>query len=315
MTRVAVASRSFSKNPVLRAELSGQYPGATFNDTGTSLRGEDLIAFLDGHEKAVTALEPIDAEILDRLPNLKVISKYGVGYDMLDLAAFAERGVRLGWTGGVNSRAVSELCLHMMIGLLRRVPHAVRRVLDGNFHQIQGRQLSDVCVGIIGFGYVGRDLARLLKAFGSRVVVHDIRDVTSDADAVGAEVAALETLLGVCDIVTLHVPLDESTDGLLNADRLDLLREGAFVINAARGGLVDEEALKIRLMSGRLGGAGLDVFRPEPPEDMDLLGLDCVIATPHIGGSALEAVLAMGRAAIRGLDDNQVPDAAWPPGY
>jgi phosphoglycerate dehydrogenase-like enzyme len=315
VSRVAVTSRSFSQNMVLRAELLDRYPDTTFNDTGASLRGDDLIAFLDGHEKAVTALEPIDAAVLDRLPDLKAVSKYGVGYDMLDLAAFAARGVRLGWTGGVNRRAVSELCLHMMIGLLRRVPHAVRRVLDGDFRQVQGRQLSDTCVGIIGFGHVGRDLAGLLRAFGTRVVVHDIRDVCAAAQAAGAEVAELDTLLAACDIVSLHVPLDDTTDGLLDARRLDLLREGAFVINAARGGLVDEEALKQRLLDGRLGGAGLDVFRPEPPHDMELLGLDTVIATPHIGGSAVEAVLAMGRAAIRGLDDNRVPDASWPPDY
>jgi len=315
MTKVAVASRSFSKNLILRDALLARYPDTTFNDAGESLSGESLIRFLSGHEKAITALETVSANVLKALPDLKVLSKYGVGFEMLDLIAIRERGIRLGWTPGANKRSVSELALHMMIGLLRQIPHGSRQVLAGNFRQVQGPLLSERTVGIIGFGHVGQDLGHLLRAFGTTVLAHDLRSFPSVCAETGITQVDLDSLLATSDIVTLHLPLDKTTDTYLDAARLDQLPTGAFVINTARGGLVDEAALKDRLLSGRLGGAGLDVFRPEPPDDMDLLAMDCVMATPHIGGSAIEAVLAMGYAAIDGLDNNRIPDATWPPGY
>src|SRR4051794_34734664 len=124
MTKVAVCSRSFSKNPVLRAELLARYPAATFNDAGQSLAGESLVAFLRGHDRAITALEAIDEAVLSLLPDLEVISKYGVGLDMIDLSAMRKYGKRLGWTGGVNRRSVSELVVAFAITMLRNVPAA-----------------------------------------------------------------------------------------------------------------------------------------------------------------------------------------------
>jgi phosphoglycerate dehydrogenase-like enzyme len=124
--RVAVCSRSFSKNPALRTELLARYQHVTFNDAGTQLQGDALVAFLRGHEKAITALEVIDESILSRLPELKVIGKYGVGLDMIDLAAMRMHGKRLGWTGGVNRRSVSELVISSAIAMLRHVPAANR---------------------------------------------------------------------------------------------------------------------------------------------------------------------------------------------
>lgn len=315
MKKVAVASRSFSKNAILREALLTQYPDATFNDAGNKLAGDDLVRFLAGHEKAITALEPVTADVLARLPELKVISKYGVGFEMLDLDAFRTYGIRLGWTGGSNKRSVSELAIHMMIGLLRQVPMATRQVLAGEFRQAQGPLLSERTVGIIGFGHVGQDLGRLLRGFGTTVLAHDLREFPDVCTEIGIQQVGLDELLAESDIVSVHLPLDDTTNMILGPDRLDQLPRGAFIINTARGGLVDEDALRARLQAGRLGGAGLDVFRQEPPDDMELLAMDCVIATPHIGGSAVEAVLAMGHAAIRGLEDNRIPNATWPPGY
>jgi D-3-phosphoglycerate dehydrogenase len=124
--KVAVCSRSFSANPVLRAELLARYPSATFNDAGLQLRGDSLVEFLKGHDKAITALEVIDDYVLGQLPELKVLSKYGVGLDMIDMAAMRAHGKRLGWTGGVNRRSVSELVISFAIAMLRHVPAANR---------------------------------------------------------------------------------------------------------------------------------------------------------------------------------------------
>lgn len=307
MTRVAVASRSFSRHPVLRAELLARYPDVTFNDAGKSLAGDELAAFLDGHEKVITALERVDDALLARLPYLQAIAKYGVGLDMIDMAAMVRRGIRLGWEGGVNKRSVSELVISSAIALLRHVPAANREVLAGTWRQLMGRQLTGKTVGIIGCGHIGKDLTPLLKAFGCRVLAHDILDFPDFYAQHGVEPMGIEDLLRTADVVTLHLPSDDSTLNILNAERLALMKPSAILINAARGGLVDEAAMKTMLIEGRLAGAAFDVFTVEPPTDHELLALPNVLATPHIGGSAEEAVLAMGRAAIDSLDRNELP--------
>lgn len=308
-TPVAVASRSFSRHPVLRRELLARYPNVTFNDQGQSLSGQALVAFLQGHPKAITALEVLDEAVFASLPELQVVSKYGVGIDMIDLEAMRRHGVRLGWTKGVNRRSVSELVIGLAVALLRLVPQANAEVRQGRWRQIVGRQLSDRTVGIIGCGHIGKDLAVLLKAFGCAVLANDIRDFPEFYQRHGVVPVDLETLLKTADVITLHLPLDTSTRNLLDKDRLALLRPDAVLINAARGGLVDEAALKTMLIDGRLAAAAFDVFAQEPPDDPELLRLPNFLATPHIGGSAAEAILAMGRAAIAGLDNAAVPGA------
>lgn len=301
--RVAVTSRSFSKHPDLRRALLARYPNATFNDDGGSLRGQALIDFLKGHEKAITALEPLDAALFDAVPELRVIGKYGVGLDMIDLAAMQARGVKLGWTAGVNRRAVAELVIAFALTLLRKLPESLSLVDVGGWQQIKGRQLTGRTVGIVGCGHVGKDLARLLRAFRCRILAHDIKTDAAFCREVDVEMTDLKTLLAESEIVTLHLPLDETTRGMIGAAQIARLRDGAILINAARGNLVDEAALAAELTSGRLAAAAFDVFAVEPPEDNALIGLPNFLATPHIGGSTEEAILAMGLAAINGLDN------------
>lgn len=298
-TPVAVTSRSFSRNEVLRSEMLARYERVTFNDEGLSLAGDSLVAFLEEHPLAITALERIDDSILERLPDLRVISKVGVGIDMIDLDAMERHGVRLGWSRGTNARSVSELALALMLALLRHLPSVTRLVHEGEWRQVQGSTLSGRTVGIVGYGHVGRDLAGLLGAFSCRILAYDVMPLTDVPSHV--EQVSLDSLIGSSDIVTLHTVLSDDTRNLLDRERLAAMRRGALVVNTSRGGLVDEDALYDALSSGHLAGAALDVFSSEPPGDHSLLGLDQVIVTPHIGGSTHEAVLAMGRAAIAGL--------------
>lgn len=307
-SRIAVCSRSFSNNPILRAELLARYRNVTFNDAGLQLKGNSLVEFLKGHDKAITALETVSEEVLASLPELKVISKYGVGLDMIDMAAMRAHGKRFGWTGGVNCRSVSELVISFAIAMLRHVPAAHREVLSGTWRQHVGGHLSGRTVGIIGCGHVGKDLVPLLQAFGCPILVNDIRDYADFYKAHGIKPVALEDLLAQSDVVTLHVPLDESTRGMLDERRLRLMKPAAILINAARGCIVDEVALKQMLQEKRLAAAAFDVFAVEPPQDLELLSLPNFLVTPHIGGSAHEAILAMGRAAITGLDENRIPE-------
>lgn len=297
-----------------------RYSEVTFNDAGHSLAGTSLIAFLRGHTKAITALERLDDEIFANLPGLRVISKYGVGLDMIDLAAMRRHGVQLGWTGGVNKRSVSELVISCAIALLRRLPEASVKIRNGDWRQVQGREISGRTIGIVGCGHIGKDVGRLLRAFGCRVLAYDILDFPDYYGETGVEPTDLDQVLRQAHIVTLHLPLDDSTRGMLSAERLLLMRTDSILVNSARGGLVDEVALKSMLKSGRLAGAALDVFATEPPEDRDWLEMPNVLVTPHIGGSSEEAVLAMGRAAIEGLDRPGDPfevagirSSAWSP--
>jgi len=306
--KIAVCSRSFSRNVVLRTALLERYTHVTFNETGRQLEGGDLVEFLRGHDKAITALERIDDYVLSRLPELKVIGKYGVGLDMIDMAAMRAHGKRLGWAGGVNRRSVSELVIAFAIAMLRHVPAANREILSGTWRQHVGGELSGRTVGIIGCGHVGKDLVQLLQPFGCPILVNDIRDYPNFYGAYGIKPVVLEELLAQSDVVTLHVPLDESTRGMLDKRRLELMKPTAVLLNASRGGLVDEVALKQILQDKRLAAAAFDVFAVEPPVDKELLSLPNFLATPHIGGSAEEAILAMGRAAIDGLDVNQLPE-------
>ena len=307
MKSLAITSRSFSKHPILRNEVLKRYPNAKFNDQGLALKGKSLVKFLQGYEKAITALEIIDEELLSELPDLKVIGKYGVGLDMLDLNAMKKYGVKLGWKGGVNKRSVSELVVSFAIYLLHRVVFANAEVRNGEWYQVKGRQLSDCTVGIIGCGHIGKDLVKLLKPFNCNILVNDILNFKDFYQENNITPVRIEELMQKSDIVTLHLPLNSSTENIISRDRLQMLKKDAIFINLARGGLLDEDALKKLLRENQIAGAALDVFAIEPPSDTEFALMDNVIVTPHIGGSSEEAILAMGIAAIDGLDSAKDP--------
>jgi phosphoglycerate dehydrogenase-like enzyme len=311
-SRVAVASRSFAGNPALCAELKAKYPNVTFVDPSHRLDGDSLVAFLRGHDRAIVGLERVDDRVLEQLPELKVISKYGVGLDAVDVAAVARRGIKLGWTAGVNRRSVAELTLAFAIALCHRVPECDVALRGGEWQKLVGRQLTGKIVGIIGCGHVGQDLVRLLAPFDCRVLAHDIRDYPDFYAAHRVTPVGLEELLRSSDVVTLHVPLDASTRGMISTAEIGLMRPGSLLINAARGGLVEESALADALERGHLAGAAFDVFETEPEANPRLTALPTFLGTPHIGGAAQEAQLAMGRAAIEGLETARVPGDDWP---
>ena len=302
---VAVASRSFSRDARLRRELAARYTQVRFNETGCTLAGDELIEFLRGHPRAITGLEALDDAVFRAVPELRVVSKYGVGLDMIDVRAARRHGVSVRWTPGVNRQAVAELTVGLMIALCRGIVPLAREVGEGRWRQPVGRQLSSAVVGIVGCGHVGKQVARLCLAFGATVLAHDIVSYDEFYGESGVRPVAFADLLRASDIVTVHVPLDASTRGLIGAGELALMKPSAFLINTARGGLLDETAVKAALVAHRLAGAAFDVFATEPPADLELLSLPTFMATPHIGGSTEESVLAMGRAAIVGLEGGE----------
>ena len=227
---------------------------------------------------------------------------------MIDLDAMRRHGKRLGWKGGVNRRSVSEMVISFAVAMLRHIPAAQLEVLSGTWRQHVGGLLSGRTIGIIGCGFIGKDLVELLKPWNCTTLANDILDFPDFYEHFGVTAVGLEELLQCSDVVTLHVPLDETTRNMLSAARLTLMKPSAILINAARGGLVDEAALKEMLVTKRLAAAAFDVFAVEPPQDQELLALPNFLVSPHIGGSAEEAILAMGLAAISGLDENAIPD-------
>jgi phosphoglycerate dehydrogenase-like enzyme len=267
------------------------------------LSGDALVRFMRGHSRAISGLDVLDEALFVAVPELRLVSKYGVGLDMIDLDAARRHGVSIRWTPGVNRQAVAELAICFMVALCRSVVPLATELAAGGWRHPGGRQISSSTVGIVGCGHVGKQVALICRAFGATVIAHDLRAYDDFYREAGVSPVTLDALLAESDIVTLHVPLDASTRGLIDARALALMKPDAFLVNTARGGIVDEGALKMALVDGRLGGAAFDVFAIEPPLDRELLRLSNFVGTPHIGGGTREAVLAMGRAAMEGLEN------------
>lgn len=303
MISVAVTARAFSNSVVLRKELLKRYPDAKFNEEGTQLSGVDLISYLQGCEKAIIALEIIDDKILSALPKLKVISKFGVGLDNLDLPAFTRRKINLGWAPGVNKRSVSELALSFMLALSRNVFKTSHQLKQGVWNKSGGHNLSNKIIGLIGVGHIAKDLIQLLKPFGCKILVNDIVDQSAFYKQQGVKEVSFDQLITQSDIVSLHVSKTSKTVNMINEHVLKKMKSSAYLINTSRGDVVDQNALKQALIKEEIAGAAVDVYHDEACIDESFLQLPNLIATPHIGGNAYEAVLAMGRAAIVGLDN------------
>lgn len=304
--KIAVCSRSFSQHPILRAELLAEFSDVKFNDLGKSLEGFELVNFLKGYDRAIIALEKVDATLLEQLPDLKVIGKYGVGLDKIDFKAMDKKNVKLGWTPGVNAQSVAELTLAMALTIVRNIKTSHDLVKNHEWKQIKGRQLSSMTYGILGCGHVGKALVKLLRPFGCKIISHDIIDQSNFYKEYGVEAVDFDTLIQTSNILSVHIPKNRITENLINKNVLLKMQKESFVINTARGGLIDEVALLELLNSGHIAAAALDVFNSEPPTNFSLIDHPSVFPTTHIGGSSEEAILAMGRAAIRGLSDFQV---------
>lgn len=298
---VAVCSRSFSRNPILREELLKQFSNSRFNDSDKTFSGHELVDFLAGAERAIIGLEKLTYDILARVPSLRVISKYGVGLDSLDFDALRESNVLLGWTGGVNRRSVSELALCFALSLIRRVPEASQLVRSRKWSQVVGQQLSFKKFGILGLGRVGKDLVQLLHGFDCEILAHDLKVDETFCSKYSVKMVDLGVLLRDSDVVSIHLPLDPTTRNMIGGSEFNLMKSSGVLINTARGGIVDEVALRDHLLKFPQFSAGFDVLQTEPPMDFDLIDLPNFYGTPHIGGSAAEAILAMGRAAIENL--------------
>jgi D-3-phosphoglycerate dehydrogenase len=232
----------------------------------------------------------VTSDLLNGAVRLRLIARAGIGVDNIDLDAATARGILVVNAPMGNVRSSAEHTLALIFALARRIPAADRAVRDGAWKDgYEGTQLAGKRLGVIGVGKIGREVAAMGAALGMQILAHDPYLPDSAWPALGLHPLPLEQLLADSDIVTIHVPLLAETRGMIGARQIAAMKPGAYLINCARGGLVDESALAAALVSGHLAGAALDVFAQEPLHDSPLLGAPNLILTPHVAASTREA--------------------------
>ncbi|MDQ3185119.1 MAG: phosphoglycerate dehydrogenase [Pseudomonadota bacterium] len=287
MSKLVISTSSFDvdSNPHIQHLLQegmhiagNSYGRKLTEDEAIELLGEDAIGMIAG-------IEPLTERVFASAKSLKVVSRCGSGLDSVDLAAAKRHGIAVLNTPEAPAQAVAELTMGLILSALRRICQTDRLLRAGEWPRMQGQLLAAQVVGIVGFGRVGRRVARLCQAFNAEVVAHDSYVEQSPQ---GIKLVPLEKLLAEADIISLHLTYDADTHHLLDAEAFARMKPGAIVINTARGGLIDEIALAEALISGQLGAAALDVFEQEPYHG-PLLKCGKAILTSHIGSLARES--------------------------
>jgi D-3-phosphoglycerate dehydrogenase len=296
--RVLISTSSFGladPAPLARLEAAGlDYELNPHGRVLTEDEAADLLTDVDG---VIAGTEPLSARVLAGAPRLRVISRVGVGLERVDLAAAERHGVQVFTTPDALTDAVAELTLGGILALLRELPRMNADMHSGAWEKHMGLLLRGKTVGIVGLGRIGRRVAQLLEPFGVRRLACDADPDEAWASAHGVELTSLAELLPEIDILTVHASGNEC---LIGAGELARLEPGAFVVNVARGGLVDEDALHDALVSGRVAGCYVDVFTREPYQGR-LCGLPNAILTPHVGSYAREARARMESEAVENL--------------
>ncbi|GGP85640.1 phosphoglycerate dehydrogenase [Streptomyces calvus] len=254
---------------------------------------EELLERIAGADALIAGMDPVTAEVMDAAPRLKVIAKHGVGTDTIDVAAARDRGIPVVCAPGSNSRAVAEFTFGLVLDAARRISASHTAVTEGRWPKLFGPELHGRTLGVVGFGRIGRLVAGYARAFGMHVLAHDPYVPDDAVTAADAEPAALDALLARADVVTLHLP--PAGQPLLDAARLAAMKPGAILVNAARGGLVDDTAFAAALHSGHLAAAALDAFAVEPlPDHHVLRTAPRLTLTSHMAACTPEANRAMG---------------------
>jgi D-3-phosphoglycerate dehydrogenase len=261
-------------------------------DVRTGLAPEELKGIIGEYEALVIrSATKVTEDLLSAASRLKVVGRAGIGLDNVDIPAATKRGIAVMNTPGGNVITTAEHAIAMMLSLTRNIPQATASLKANRWDKkkLQGRELYNKVLGIIGFGKIGSIVADRARGLKMQVIIHDPFVTPEQIEKSGYEHASIEELYKRSDYITVHVPKMKNTIGLLNRDAFDQMKDGVMVINCARGGIVDEKDLFDAIQSGKVAGAALDVFETEPPGEHPLLGLDRVIATPHLGASTREA--------------------------
>ena len=265
--RVLVTPTSFGKtDPRLCQELEAQVGEVVYNPVGRALTSDEVRHLLPGVDGYIAGVDAIDRAALEAADRLKVIARYGVGVDGVDREALRERGIRLTNTPGANATSVAELTIGLMISLARAIPFACSQTRAGGWPRLNGVVLEGKTAGLLGVGAIGKQVAVRLRGLEMRLLAYDLCPDRAFMQANSIELRGQDEVVREADFLSLHLPVTPETHGLVNAAFLEAMKPGAFLINTARGDLLDETAVAEALRSGHLGGLGLDVFNQEPPE-------------------------------------------------
>lgn len=298
--RVLVTPTSYARNdPKLRIDLEAQVGEVIYNTKGRPLTSDELVQVIPQIDGYIAGLDKIDRAVIGAARRLKVIARYGVGVDGVDLNAAKEKGIVVTNTPGANSASVAELTVGLILSLARGIPVAAQETKSGHWPRLSGISLEGKVIGLLGFGAIGRQVARRLVGFNCRILAYDPYPDREYAQTTAVELVSRDEVVGKSDFLSLHLPLSQETQNLVNGTFLQKMKPGAFLINTSRGELVDELALYAAIQSGHLSGAALDVFTQQPPDaENPLLTLPQVIATPHMGAHTDGATNAMGWRAL-----------------
>lgn len=290
MAKVIALPRSFSRSEEARTILEQAGIEIVGNPKGKPLNEEELIDFIQGADALITGIDEVTEKVMQAgVPNLKIIAKYGVGYDNIDVKAAKRFGIPVTITPGAPTRSVAELTLALMLGAARNIPQMNASVREGGWNRITGSELGGKVLGIIGLGAIGAEVVKRASAFDMKIIASD-RNARQDLiDKYDVKYVPQSELFAQADFVSLHAPSLPETIGLINRDTLRQMKKTAFLINTARGDLVVEEDLYAALTEGWIAGAGLDTFIVEPPVDPKIPRLPNVVCTPHVGSNTLEA--------------------------
>lgn len=290
--------------PAVREVVRRTAPAELELRFASSYEQAEQMALVEHAQFLLPGFATVSQAMLQHAKKLRMVQKWGIGYDSIDVEAMRRMGIPLAIAAGSNAGPVAELAIALMLAVYRRVPYVNRAVRQGLWPTPELRetcfQITGKTVGLVGFGNIGRMLARRLSGFDAQLVYFDARRADADTErALGARYAPLAEILAQSDIVSLHAPLNSETARMINARSIASMKDGAVLINTARGGLVDEKALYEALVSGKLRGAGLDAFDPEPPTaDNPLLTLEQVVVTPHAGGGVFDNVENVARHTL-----------------
>ena len=293
--RVLIASRSFGKaTPDVFDRLKGLGAEVVLNPLERAPTEADMVALIKDVDVLISGTEPVNARVFEAANKLKGIAKHGVGYENIDLAAAKNRNIPVAIAGGTITNSVADMTMALLLALARKIPLGDRAVKEGRWPRAVGVELKGKQLGIVGLGQIGKAVCRRAKGFEMEVIACDTYHDSDFAAQWQVQYVELDVLLKTADFVSLHAPGGAETRRLIDSNRLALMKPTAYLINTARGELVDEGALFEALKHDRLAGAALDVFEVEPPGANPLFGLDNFIAAPHSAGQTNEGLRAMG---------------------
>lgn len=300
--RILVTPRSFGKgDPAPFDILRRAGLEVHVNDSGGILDGGELASRLEGCAGVILGIDPLDAGVLARAPELKAVAKYGVGVDNIDLAECERRGIRVSRTVGANAEAVADYAFALLLAIARRVPEIDGKCRRRDWSKLTGLDVHGKTLGLFGLGAIGKGMARRGRGFSMRILAHDILWDGGAAASLGIERATPERIFREADFLSVHVPLIPETRGMIGCAELAMMKRTAVVVNTARGGIIDENALLVALRERTIYGAGIDAFEEEPPKNPEWFGLDNIVMGSHSAASTAGAVANMGRMAAENL--------------